>query len=58
MNVGSVAQGVLKQATCPVLTVKNQKFARVVRPALERVLSKNSDDAAMETRRFDSNAQT
>jgi hypothetical protein len=24
--VGSVAEGVLKQANCPVLTVKNSKF--------------------------------
>ena len=45
-NVGSVAEAVLKQATCPVLTVKNPKFAR--RPAIETVLSTNSGDAAIE----------
>jgi len=40
-NVGSVAEAVLKQATCPVLTVKNPKFAPRVRPALRTVLSQN-----------------
>jgi nucleotide-binding universal stress UspA family protein len=42
MNVGSVAVGVLKQAICPVLTVRTQKFPGTVRPALESVLSENS----------------
>ena len=45
VNVGSVAEGVLKQATCPVVTVKNHKFAPTLRPALQTVLSKNSEDA-------------
>lgn len=45
-NVGSVAEAVLKQATCPVLTVKNPKFAS--RPAFRNVTSKNSGDAATE----------
>ena len=44
-TVGSVAEAVLKQATCPVLTVKNPKFAR--RHPIETVLS-NSGDAAIE----------
>jgi nucleotide-binding universal stress UspA family protein len=43
--VGSVAEAVLKQATCPVLTVKNPKFARDVRPAIRAALSKDSENA-------------
>ena len=45
-NVGSVAEAVLKQATCPVLTVKNPKVAR--RPEIQSMLSTNSADAAIE----------
>lgn len=45
-NVGSVAEAVLKQSTCPVLTVKNPKFAR--RPAIQTVLSKDRDSTGTE----------
>ena len=44
-HVGSVAEAVLKQANCPVLTVKNPKFGHEVRPAIRTVLSKNSEHA-------------
>ncbi|HTL61587.1 MAG TPA: universal stress protein [Nitrospira sp.] len=44
-NVGSVAEAVLKQSSCPVLTVKNPKFAR--RPAIQTVFLTQSDEAAM-----------
>lgn len=46
MNVGSVAEAVLKQATCPILTVKNPKFVRSGRPAIRAVLSQKSGEAA------------
>lgn len=52
-HVGSVAAGVLKQAICPVLTVKNHKLAGGIRPAIENVLSKNERDH--EERRQNSN---
>lgn len=51
VNVGSVAEAVLRQAACPVLTVKNPKF--VQRSALQRLLSKNSG-AGVEKGGFDS----
>jgi nucleotide-binding universal stress UspA family protein len=46
-NVGSVAEAVLKQATCPVLTVKNPKFAR--HASIQTVLSKNRRIIATES---------
>ena len=49
-NVGSVAQAVLKQATCPVLTVKNPKFAR--HASIQTVLSKNHGIIATESGGF------
>ena len=52
VNVGSVAEAVLKQATCPVVTVKNPKFAYDLRPAIQTVLSKNSEDTATESGGF------
>mgnify|MGYP003581030748 FL=1 len=48
MNVGSVAEAVLKQATCPVLTVKHPKFPGRVRSAIATVLSQGSEKAATE----------
>jgi nucleotide-binding universal stress UspA family protein len=45
-NVGSVAEAVLKQATCPVLTVKTPKFVSSRRPAVRSALSQKSDVAA------------
>jgi nucleotide-binding universal stress UspA family protein len=46
VDVGSVAEAVLKQATCPVLTVKNPKFVGGGRPAIRDVLSEKSQEAA------------
>jgi len=50
MNVGSVAEAVLKEATCPILTVKNPKFVPGGRPAIRAVLSKKGEKAAREDR--------
>ncbi|HJT21666.1 MAG TPA: universal stress protein [Nitrospira sp.] len=47
-NVGSVADAVLKQAICPVVTVKNPKFVPGGRPAIRAVLSRKREDAAGE----------
>lgn len=49
-NVGSVAEAVLRQATCPILTVKNPKFVQGGRPAIRAVLSQKSGEAAGEER--------
>lgn len=46
--VGSVAEAVLKQATCPVLTVKNPKFVAGGRAAIRAVLSDRRDAAPTE----------
>jgi len=42
-NVGSVAEAVLKEATCPILTVKNPKFIPGRRPSIQAVLNKTSE---------------
>ena len=47
-NVGSVAEAVLKQATCPIVTVKNPKFVPGGRPAIRAVLSRTHEPAAGE----------
>jgi nucleotide-binding universal stress UspA family protein len=47
-NIGSVAEAVLKQATCPVVTVKNPKFVPGGRPAIRAVLSRKQEEAASE----------
>lgn len=47
-HVGSVAEAVLKQATCPILTVKEPKFVHVGRPAIQAVLSQEHDHGAGE----------
>jgi nucleotide-binding universal stress UspA family protein len=47
-HVGSVAEAVLKQATCPILTVKNPKFVRGGRPAIRAALSQRRDQEAGE----------
>jgi nucleotide-binding universal stress UspA family protein len=49
-NVGSVAEAVLKQAACPVLTVRTPKFVAGGRAAIRAVLSKTSEEAATEER--------
>jgi nucleotide-binding universal stress UspA family protein len=49
-NVGSVAEAVLKQATCPIVTVKNPKFVTSGRPAIRAVLSRKSGEAAGQER--------
>jgi nucleotide-binding universal stress UspA family protein len=41
-NVGSVAEAVLKQTTCPVVTVKNPKFAPDSRRLVSDVLSQRN----------------
>ncbi len=51
MNTGSVAEAVLRQATCPILTVKNPKFVPGGRPSIRDVLSPQSQEAACENRR-------
>jgi nucleotide-binding universal stress UspA family protein len=56
VNVGSVAEAVLKQATCPVLTVKNAKHG--CRPAIQTVLSTNREGIPTENGGFKSNAHT
>lgn len=50
MKVGSVAEAVLKEATCPIVTVKNPKFVPGGRPAIRAVLSQKSEEAAREDR--------
>jgi nucleotide-binding universal stress UspA family protein len=50
MNVGSVAEAVLKQAASPVLTVRTPKFVAGGRAAIRAVLSQTSDEAATEER--------
>ena len=47
-QVGSVAEAVLKQATCPILTVKNPKFVPGGRPAIRAVLSQKRNLEASE----------
>ena len=47
-NVGSVADAVLKQATCPVVTVKNPKFVPAGSPAIRAVLTRKREGAAGE----------
>jgi len=51
MNTGSVAEAVLRQATCPVVTVKNPKFVPGGRQAIRDVLSPHSQEAANDNRR-------
>jgi nucleotide-binding universal stress UspA family protein len=50
MNVGSVAEAVLKQSACPVLTVRTPNFVAARRTAIRDVLSQKSGDAANEMR--------
>jgi nucleotide-binding universal stress UspA family protein len=47
-NVGSVAQAVLKQAACPVLTVKNPKFPSGGRRLISGLLSQRKAATAKE----------
>jgi nucleotide-binding universal stress UspA family protein len=47
-HVGSVAEAVLKQANCPILTVKNPKFVPGGRPAIQAVLSQGRGQEAGE----------
>jgi nucleotide-binding universal stress UspA family protein len=46
MAVGSVAEAVLRQATCPVLTVKTPKFLPGGRPAIRAVLGGKSEEVS------------
>lgn len=43
VKMGSVAEGVLKQATCPVLTVKNPKFLPGGRRLISTALVQQQD---------------
>ena len=50
VKVGSVAEAVLKEATCPILTVRNPKFVVGGRAAIRAVLTEKSEQAASDDR--------
>jgi nucleotide-binding universal stress UspA family protein len=50
MNVGSVAEAVLKEATCPVVTVRNPRSIPGVHPEIRGVLSQQKQSSSIEDR--------